>query len=1180
MGCNCGDNEYNITVNNNGNCEPTTPIYNITLANVGVNGYSPIVRFVNETVESFNIAVDNITGTETSPAVPKLSYVADLINNAIAGLSNTYLTRDGSNAANPISLNGIQITNDLNGVYVTNNINNVSVSVSGIATYNSTGATLINASSFDLNANGGEIYVYDDYGIGLNAANNKDIYLDTSGTGKAYYNSSEIATLSNIPTVGNGTITITQGGVTKGTFTTNQSGNSTIQLDGAIIDNPFTVNASTGYSGNAVLYASGAYSGTDAGTRLETIWTDTVENVEHRYTHGLYINNGGRYKEYPSIQYKKEDYIPSTGSGTISSTDLGFINAGVYSTLPTLTAPIYVTRSGAGYIISLEYDNDTLKVNQDGKLYADVQGGSSYTAGTGIDITNDTISVDDTILTTNTVQTVTEAKTFNADIHLNGGDIKLDSTTSYIQGKVSDNVYRNIIARSVASGDMVIGNQGDTLRFAGKLPYPKYNNVDMALLTDIPIVNNATITFTQGGVTKGTITLNQSSNQTIALDAGGSGGGAVDSVNGQTGTVVLTASDVGALPSSTVIPTKTSDLTNDSGFITNSALSGYATETWVGQQGYITGITSSDITTALGYTPYNSSNPNGYITSSALSDYVNKTTDQTVTGVITFSNGIQTYEINNPDGDNLLSNLNNNTSVGDINSTINLYGNTTRPKYYYSQYNTPVDLALSSDIPTVNNPTITFTQGGTTKGTITLNQSSNQTIALDTGGGGGATIDDTTPSTTTVYSSKKTQDLIDTKQNTLTAGDNIQINGDTISATNTTYSAMTVSEGTTGTATTARTMRADRLKSIIQGTKLTGLDTNYYTPITATDNILGALGKLQVGVDDANSMYYYKADEFVPDSPLVESWDNLGIDFVESVGEIDSASILSSSTNDGWCNGELPEMQSTNLINDYWEWSGMFRSANISSEVEIIAIDGVNDGGFIFYIQPNGNITNPDDNNKVLANVYFNDWVRFTIIHQAGDTDITVTLDTTNGKVTTTTALATTASQFINNVGWRLSVSPKIDYLVGTECYFRKEAGGTKYFFTKRHIGIDDKVIDGQWVNLNSGNIISGSNITWTSGHNYDLSSYLPNDGHIYEVIFQASWTGSTTGFNHTLRASTDIITSAWNWLGRAFGTDVAAGTCILPVGTGRYVKLTTEAKGCNAVYFSALGYRRLGTNS
>ena len=43
--------------------------------------------------------------------------------------------------------------------------------------------------------------------------------------------------------------------------------------------------------------------------------------------------------------------------------------------------------------------------------------------------------------------------------------------------------------------------------------------------------------------------------QITAWDSGtGGGGGAVDSVNGQTGVVVLTASDVGALPDSTVIP--------------------------------------------------------------------------------------------------------------------------------------------------------------------------------------------------------------------------------------------------------------------------------------------------------------------------------------------------------------------------------------------------------------------------------------------------------------------------------------------------------------------------------------------------------------------------------------------------------------------------------------------------
>ena len=87
--------------------------------------------------------------------------------------------------------------------------------------------------------------------------------------------------------------------------------------------------------------------------------------------------------------------------------------------------------------------------------------------------------------------------------------------------------------------------------------------------------------------------------------ADGQGSGTVSSVNNISpdgnGNVTLTASDVGAYADN-----------NPSGYITSSALNGYATETWVGQQGYITGISSSDVTTALGYTPYDSSNPSGY----------------------------------------------------------------------------------------------------------------------------------------------------------------------------------------------------------------------------------------------------------------------------------------------------------------------------------------------------------------------------------------------------------------------------------------------------------------------------------------------------------------------------------------------------------------------------------------
>lgn len=65
--------------------------------------------------------------------------------------------------------------------------------------------------------------------------------------------------------------------------------------------------------------------------------------------------------------------------------------------------------------------------------------------------------------------------------------------------------------------------------------------------------------------------------------------GAVNSVNGKTGDVVLTASDVDALPSSTEIPSKTSDLVNDSGFITSVPV-----ETVNGETGNVV-LTASDV---------------------------------------------------------------------------------------------------------------------------------------------------------------------------------------------------------------------------------------------------------------------------------------------------------------------------------------------------------------------------------------------------------------------------------------------------------------------------------------------------------------------------------------------------------------------------------------------------------
>ena len=128
---------------------------------------------------------------------------------------------------------------------------------------------------------------------------------------------------------------------------------------------------------------------------------------------------------------------------------------------------------------------------------------------------------------------------------------------------------------------------------------------------------------------------------------------------------VATTGDYDDLIDKPTIPTDTSDLTNGAGYITSSALSGYATQTWVGNQGYITGITSGDVTSALGYTPYNSTNPDGYITGITSGD-------------VTTALGYTPYNSTNPNGytSNVgtVTSVNNTSPDGSGNVTIDLSG--------------------------------------------------------------------------------------------------------------------------------------------------------------------------------------------------------------------------------------------------------------------------------------------------------------------------------------------------------------------------------------------------------------------------------------------------------------------------------------------------------------------------
>ena len=258
---------------------------------------------------------------------------------------------------------------------------------------------------------------------------------------------------------------------------------------------------------------------------------------------------------------------------------------------------------------------------------------------------------------------------------------------------------------------------------------------DLSNKPTIPTVNNATLTIKRNGTSVGTFTANASTDKAIDIS----------------------------------VPTKVSDLTNDSGFIS--------------------GITSTMVTNALGFTPYDSANPSGYqanvietvkVNGTALaptSKAVNvtvptKVSDLTndsgfITGIsstmVVNALGFTPYSAANPSGyqANVIETVKVNgvaltPSSKAVNVTVptKVTDLTDHANYVLSSSLSTVattgsynDLSNKPTIPTVNNPTITFMQGSTLVGTMTLNQSGNQTFTFAAGGSGSFSPDNTTITT-------------------------------------------------------------------------------------------------------------------------------------------------------------------------------------------------------------------------------------------------------------------------------------------------------------------------------------------------------------------------------------------------------------------------------------------------
>ena len=261
---------------------------------------------------------------------------------------------------------------------------------------------------------------------------------------------------------------------------------------------------------------------------------------------------------------------------------------------------------------------------------------SQYTAGTGISISGSSISVD-----TTTVALKSDIPTVPTNISAFTNDSGY-ITSSALSGYATETwVGQQGFLTSVSWNDVSSKPTFATVATSGS-----YND-----LTDKPTIPDTTNFVTTN--TNQTITGLKTFSDSIAISDIFQGGNVLTVCN-LIGLIGFSyagrnfelptgkpASDPNGAPYTLAttddiptVPTTVSSFTNDAGYITSSALSGYATETWVGQQGFLTGITSSMVTTALGYTP-GTSNFSGSYTDLTDKPSIPSTASSTSTSTVT-----------------------------------------------------------------------------------------------------------------------------------------------------------------------------------------------------------------------------------------------------------------------------------------------------------------------------------------------------------------------------------------------------------------------------------------------------------------------------------------------------------------------------------------------------------------
>lgn len=322
-------------------------------------------------------------------------------------------------------------------------------------------------------------------------------------------------------------------------------------------------------------------------------------------------------------------------------------------------------------------------------------GGSDYTAGEGIDITGDVISIDEEVVAKKT--DIPDVSDFVTDTDLN-----------------------------TALADYELKSEA----FSGS-----YN--DLTDKPTIPIVNDPTITFMQGTAIKGTIHLNQSENQAIVFDNGGVTTVDWDDITDKpTFATVATSGSYNDLSDKPVIPdttnfvttntaqTVTGEKTFNDDIIIHDATPTYSSINYMDLKVEANRfILSGEATLPIGGTrtfqkninlPFSTSSPSGTVTL-ATTDDIPTTNKRAFLGVSQESLGKVTFST---DGTHYFAGV----AISDTDDPIKVnlialnpnFGNGLNASYNSSTYALDVSIdtttvALKTDIPTVPSVLSAFT---------------------------------------------------------------------------------------------------------------------------------------------------------------------------------------------------------------------------------------------------------------------------------------------------------------------------------------------------------------------------------------------------------------------------------------------------------------------------------------